>query len=241
MALQALIFDVDGTLAETEDLHRRAFNKAFAEQGLDWRWDRTLYGKLLAVTGGKERMRHFIERFSPATGTELSWEDIAALHARKTALYGAMVASGELELRPGVAALLDAARQAGLRLAIATTTSQANVSALLTATLGPEAQGWFETIGAGEHASRKKPAPDIYLRVLEELGLPGGACLALEDSANGLRAAAAAGIPVLVTPSVYTEGEDFRFALQVLPSLEDASLKTLQALFETGQEESREP
>lgn len=234
MSFQALIFDVDGTLAETEDTHRKAFNKTFRENGLDWNWDRTLYKKLLAVTGGKERMRHFIDDYSPATGRQLQAEDIAALHAKKTNIYNEMVASGEMTLRPGVAELLQQAREVGVRLAIATTTSQANVTTLITSTLGAQALDWFETIGAGEHAKHKKPAPDIYLWVLDKLKLPAAACLAVEDSANGLRAAMAAGLATLITPSVYTDDEDFSQALLQVPDLSHADLKSLQIEFDAA-------
>lgn len=216
-ALKALIFDVDGTLADTErDGHRPAFNAAFAEHGLDWHWDEALYGKLLAITGGKERIRHFGERHAPGVAAR---DDFAALvkqlHATKTAHYVRLVDQGGLALRPGVARLIAEARRAGIRLAIATTTSPENVGALLRATLGDGAEEWFEVIGAGDIVPAKKPAPDIYRWVLERLGLPASACLAIEDSANGLRAAQGAGLRCLVTPNDYTADEDFSGAWKI--------------------------
>jgi len=203
-ALQAILWDVDGTLADTElDGHLPAFNQAFAEAGLPWHWDPATYLELLAVTGGKERILAWWQRVDPAGAAAPGTADrIRALHARKTALYTACVADGRVTLRPGVARLIAEARAAGVRQAIATTTSPENVLALLRATLGPEAPGWFEVIGAGDVVPAKKPAPDIYLWVLERLRLPAAACVAIEDSAAGAAAAMAAGLPTLVTRSV---------------------------------------
>jgi len=212
----ALIFDVDGTLAETEELHRRAFNETFAAWGLPWHWDRRLYGELLSVAGGKERLAHFLAAHAPSTTEEI---DIAALHAAKTERYAQLIGEGAVSLRPGIARLMAETQAAGARLAIATTTSLANVEALLNATLGREALAAFAAIGAGDMVSAKKPAPDVYLYVLDRLGLPAEECVALEDSRNGLAAARAAGIATVITPSIYTEREDFAGALAVLSDL----------------------
>jgi HAD superfamily hydrolase (TIGR01509 family) len=220
--LQALIFDVDGTLAETEEVHRAAFNQAFREAGLDWSWDRRLYGELLAVTGGKERIRHFMaSRGKPTYTSSLADTDmlIAMLHRRKTALYGEMIGRGEVTLRPGIAELIAAARAGGVRLAIATTTSRPNVDALLDATLGADAPSTFEVIVAGDEVGAKKPAPDVYVAALKLLGLGSEACLALEDSANGVRSACGAGLGVVVTKGMYTQGDCFDGALCVLDDL----------------------
>lgn len=185
--LQALIFDVDGTLSETEETHRAAFNQAFAEASLGWSWDQALYRKLLDVTGGKERIRYYMSDFdaqrTPAipvdTAALTDW--IAALHARKTAHYNEMVDAGSAGLRPGVGPLIRHARDAGMRLAIATTTSLPNVESLIRATLGADGMDLFEAVAAGDMVKAKKPAPDVYLLALEQLGLPPAACLALED------------------------------------------------------------
>ncbi len=216
----ALIFDVDGTLAETEEVHRRAFNESFASFKLGWTWTPLLYRRLLAVTGGKERIRSFAD--SPENrGRRLSEDEIAELHRCKTARFGQLVATGACPLRPGVAAAISAAVRRGQRLAIATTTSRANVEALLSATWGRDAGDPFEIIVAGDEVPHKKPAPDVYLKTLQRLGLPGGDCLAIEDSRNGLLSAAAAGIPVLVTRSFYSRDDDVAGALAVVDSLED--------------------
>lgn len=227
--LQALIFDVDGTLAETErDGHRIAFNAAFRDEGLDWHWDEALYGELLAVTGGKERIRHYVARHCPEFAQRPDFDALVKrLHETKTRHYITLVESGSLPLRPGVATLIEEARATGLRLAIATTTSPENVAALLRASLSPEAMDWFAVIGAGDIVPAKKPAPDIYHWVLERLRLPPSACLALEDSANGLKAARAAGVPTVVIESIYTRGEDFTGAIAVLTDLTFTNLTDL--------------
>lgn len=207
--LHALIWDVDGTLAETErDGHRIAFNRAFAEAGLPWHWDVPTYGELLAITGGKERLLHWWRRLDPdAAATPEALEQIKRLHERKTAHYAALVDAGAVALRPGVERLLLDACAHGLRLAIATTTTEANVVALLRATLGEAALQWFDVIGAGDVVAAKKPAPDIYRWVLERLGLHPGETIALEDSANGVASAHGAGLAVVLTRSLYTVGE----------------------------------
>ena len=220
MPLEALIWDVDGTLAETEEGHRAAFNAAFAGAGLDWHWDPALYARLLEVTGGKERIRRYLDA-TPGTAP-LDDETIRRLHAAKTAHYVAAVASGSVALRPGVRRLLHEAHAAGLRQAIATTTSPANVQALLLATLGPDGPGLFEVIGAGDVVPRKKPAPDIYRHVLDRLGLPGEQCLAFEDTINGLDAARGADIPVVVTTSLYGGTVGFENAAMVADGLGEA-------------------
>ena len=221
MSLQGLLFDVDGTLADTErDGHRVAFNLAFGEADLDWQWDVALYGELLAVTGGKERMRHYLDRYRPDWPRPAGLDDlIARLHAAKTRHYTSLLAHGGIPLRPGVERLLREARAAGLRLAIATTTTPENVTALLAHALAPEAVNWFEVIAAGDIVPAKKPAPDIYHYALDRLQLRPVDCLAFEDSENGLRAARGAGLKTIVTINDYTRDHDFTGAAIVLDQL----------------------
>ncbi|MEO7320779.1 MAG: HAD family hydrolase, partial [Nitrosospira sp.] len=209
--LRAVLFDVDGTLADTErDGHRLAFNAAFEEFSLDWEWDVELYGELLAVTGGKERIRHYMEKYVPAESNKAgldSW--IASLHKAKTRHYVALLESGKIPLRPGVGRLIQHLRDSKIKIAIATTTTPENVTALLKSTLGEDSPGWFDVIGAGDIVPGKKPEPDIYLWVLERLGLAAQQCIAIEDSENGIRASLAAGLDTVVTVSDYTRLQDF--------------------------------
>ena len=215
----ALIFDVDGTLAETEELHRQAFNQAFARHGLDWHWDRAIYKDLLRVTGGKERMRAYHARQWIAL--PLSDADIAELHRIKTAHYAELVETGCCPLRPGVAELLAAARARGQRLAIATTTSHGNIDALLSQALGTRWVADFDAVVAGDDVPRKKPAADVYLDVLARLKLDGSDCVAIEDSGSGLIAASRANIPVVITRSLFFRDDDFAGARVVLDDLSE--------------------
>jgi len=222
--LKALLFDVDGTLADTErDGHRPAFNAAFREFGLDWDWDVELYGKLLAVTGGKERMRHYVEHFRPDYARPAGFDALVAdLHKAKTRHYTRLLAAGGIPLRPGVRRLLTEARAAGLTLAIATTTTPDNVTALLRHSLAEDGADWFAVIAAGDIVPAKKPAPDIYLWALERLGLNAAECLAFEDSENGIRSSMGAGLRTVVTVNDYTCDHDFGGAIAVLSDLGEA-------------------
>lgn len=219
--LKALIFDVDGTLADTErDGHRPAFNAAFREYGLDWDWDVELYGHLLAVTGGKERMKYYVERFRQDYRKPVDFDDLVAeLHKAKTRHYTRMLAEGGIPLRPGVRRLLEEAREAGLTLAVATTTTPDNVTALLRHSLAEDGPDWFAVIAAGDIVPAKKPAPDIYVWALAQLGLASDECLAFEDSENGILASRGAGLRTVVTVNDYTRDHDFSGALAVLSDL----------------------
>ncbi len=219
--LEALIFDVDGTLANTEkDAHRVAFNRAFADVRLSWNWSVELYGKLLKVTGGKERIRFYIEEWQPEM-PEVA--DLTAfikdLHARKTQHYCDLLAHETIPLRPGVKRLIHEARAKRIRLAIATTTTPANVTALLTHSLAPDAMNWFEVVAAGDMVPQKKPAPDIFLYALEKMDLSPDYCVAFEDSGNGWLSSRDAGLTTVVTVNDYTTHHDFTGADLVLSHL----------------------
>ena len=219
MPIKALIFDVDGTLAETEEAHRQAFNDTFKANGMDWDWDVPTYGLLLKTTGGKERMQEY-QTTHRASDPQMDWEQIKALHAQKTTRYVEILAQGGLPLRAGVADLIERAADAGLRLAIATTTSRPNVDALTACCWGKTPEEIFEVVATGEQVKAKKPAPDLFQLALERLGLPASDCLAFEDSRNGVLSATGAKLRTIVTPGMYTVDDDFTGAEAVIPSLE---------------------
>ena len=230
MKLEALIFDVDGTLADTELAHLAAFNQAFAQEGIGWQWDVPLYTQLLEVSGGKERMLHYWRQVRPAV-TDLGngvQATVARLHELKTAAYEQAVRDGTVQLRPGVLKLIEAAHAEGLRLAIATTTSAVNIVALLRRAIGPDWQRFFTVVEDASTAPRKKPDPMVYQQTLARLAVPAAACLAFEDSANGLMAARTAKLATIVTPNDFTAHHDFTGALRVLPDLAGVSVAQLR-------------
>ena len=216
--LQCLIFDVDGTLANTErDGHRVAFNRAFREAELDWHWSVEFYGKLLTVSGGKERIKYFLQQYQPDLKSGQEQTDLVAyLHKLKTKHYLELLRSGTIQMRPGAKRLIEEARAADLTLAIATTTSLPNVIALLEKYLDLD---WFEVIAAGDIVPAKKPAPDIYNYVVNRLGFAPENFLVIEDSDNGLESATAAGLTTIVTVNNYTEQQDFSQAALVVSDL----------------------
>ncbi len=206
MTLKAILFDVDGTLAETErDGHRLAFNRAFEEAGLDWNWSVPLYGELLTVTGGKERMLFYAQNYR-STEPVPSKETIAHLHQQKNKYYQELLEEGNLPLRPGVMRLIQEALDNDLILAIATTTTPANATTLVKTSLNLD---WFKLIAAGDIVPKKKPAPDIYDYTLEQLNLRPEECIAVEDSGNGIKSAIAANLKTIITINDYTKHEDF--------------------------------
>ena len=219
--LKAFIFDVDGTLSDTErDGHRVAFNQAFDEYDLNWHWSVETYGELLAVTGGKERMKYYAEKFLDKNNIPEDLEEkIPELHAAKTRHYTELLSTGAIPLRPGVERLIAEARQRGYRLAIATTTTPENVTALLTHTLGAESIGWFEVIAAGDIVPAKKPASDIYDYALKEMNLTADECIAFEDSANGIKSSAGANLNTIITINDHTKDHDFSDASIVLDQM----------------------
>jgi len=217
-ALHALIFDVDGTLAETEELHREAFNRAFADEGLPYRWDQARYRSLLLVTGGRQRLEHFFTESTGLSGAQIA-ELAPRLHRAKNGHYAEVMADFPIELRPGVADLLRQARAAQLKLAIATTTSRVNLEGLARRFPGELDLDGFTVVVCGEDVTVLKPDPEVYRTALDRLGLPAEQCLAFEDTRNGVDSAIGAGLRVAVTPSLYSAGQDFSAATMVLEDL----------------------
>jgi hypothetical protein len=219
--LRALIFDVDGTLAETEELHRKAFNAAFAEHGIPWQWDVPTYGRLLRITGGKERIAAYADEIG------VKGIDPKPIHLLKTEIYNRELRAGGLTLRAGVEDLITRAKVQGLTLAIATTTSRPNIETLLAVTLGADAHRDFMAIVTGEDVAKKKPDPEAYRLALAQLGVTADEAIAFEDSKNGVIAARGAGLRVIVTPSLYTERDDFSEASFIIPTLEPVHLAAI--------------
>jgi beta-phosphoglucomutase-like phosphatase (HAD superfamily) len=215
--LRGIILDFDGTIAETERFgHRVAYNHAFAELGLEWNWDEDIYRDLLSVAGGKERLRYYLKRYHPERLSDASISDlIIDIHCTKIKHFARTAPT--MPLRPGLLRLVREANAAGLKVAIATTASKHGVEALLAQ--DPNLPGMITLIAANEAVEKKKPAPDVYLWALDRLALGADACIAIEDSNIGLRAALAAGLPTIVTVSDYTAEDDFTGASAVLTSL----------------------
>lgn len=224
--LSTLIFDVDGTLAETErDGHRIAFNRAFKAAKLDWEWNVSLYGKLIEVAGGKERIDFYIREYQPHFQPPIPLNEfIAQLHQSKTQYYQEVLTQNPIPLRPGVKRLLKEAKANGIRLAIASTAAYPNVIALLENSLNLDAVSWFEIIAAGDIVPQKKPAPDIYYYVLEKMQISPAECIVFEDSQQGLLAASQAGLKTVVTVNEYTKNQDLTGATLVLNHLGEPDL-----------------
>lgn len=222
MKLEALIFDVDGTLVDTEELHRQAYNQTFLEFGFGWDWNTERYAELLAVSGGQARLAHFIDliKLTPAEKTRLR-RLIPAIHKEKTRLFGHLIASNSARLRPGVGRIIDEARRANLQVGLVASSASANVDMLISSALGPVLHKAISAVVSGELVARKKPAPDIYELALTMLRVPASGTIAFEDSTNGLAAAKAAGLYTVVTPSGWTAGQQFQGADLALPSLGD--------------------
>ena len=220
MKTQAIIFDVDGTMADTEEAHRVSFNRAFSENNLNWNWDVSLYDKLLKITGGKERIKYFVETYLLDYKKPDEYENfIKNLHMIKTTHYTTMLKKGLIPFRPNIKKLIVDAKKANIRLAIATTTSPENVTALMEQEFGKDYETMFDAIGCGDIVSKKKPAPDIYEWVLNKMKLKPDNCIALEDSENGLKSGLAAGIKTFITTNLYTQQQDFTGAAAVYKDL----------------------
>ena len=225
--MTTLIFDCDGVLADTErDGHRPAFNQTFREFGLPVEWSEEEYGRKLLIAGGKERMAsELTPEFVKANGLPEDPDgqaaELAKWHKRKTQIYTDMVTAGRLPTRPGIRRIITAAQDAGWTLAVASTSAEPSVRAILDQAVGAERAARFDLVLAGDVVPRKKPAPDIYLLALERLAVPAAEALVIEDSRNGLLAAAGAGLRCVMTVNGYTEEEDSSEAILVVSSLGD--------------------
>eukprot|EP00268_Persea_americana_P059577 TRINITY_DN7331_c0_g1_i2.p1 TRINITY_DN7331_c0_g1~~TRINITY_DN7331_c0_g1_i2.p1 ORF type:complete len:333 (+),score=70.53 TRINITY_DN7331_c0_g1_i2:80-1078(+) len=221
----ALLFDCDGVLVDTEkDGHRISFNETFAERELGVSWDVDLYGELLKIGGGKERMTAYFNQTgwpekAPKTDEERK-QFIASLHKRKTDLFMALIEKKLLPLRPGVSRLIDEALENGVEVAVCSTSNEKAVSAIVSFLLGPKRAEKIK-IFAGDVVPRKKPDPAIYLLAASTLGVEPSSCVVVEDSAIGLAAAKAAGMKCIVTKSGYTAEEDFLSADAVFDCIGD--------------------
>ncbi len=224
--MPALIFDCDGVLADTERYgHLPAFNQTFREFGLPVQWSEEEYGVKLQIGGGKERMAsmltpEFVQRANLPTDPAGLKEVLAEWHKRKTAIYKQMTIEGKLPGRPGIARIVEEALQAGWKLAVASTSAEESVRAVLEVVVGKDRAAHFEVL-AGDIVPRKKPAPDIYLLALDRLQVTSDEALVIEDSRNGLLAAMGAGLRCVITLSSYTWGEDMSEALLVVSDLGD--------------------
>jgi HAD superfamily hydrolase (TIGR01509 family) len=242
----ALIFDCDGVLADTERFgHLPAFNRTFAEFGLPVRWSEDEYAQKLKIGGGKERMAslftaELVREAGLPADADGQREMLAAWHARKTAIYTEMVASGALPGRPGVRRVIGDALDAGWTLAVASTSAEASVRAVLDHVAGEEQAARFAQVLAGDVVPRKKPAPDIYELALERLGVAPSDALVVEDSRNGLEAATGAGLRCVITVNGYTADEDFREAVLVVSSLGDPDGERSRVLADRCRAEPRD-
>ena len=215
--LRAIIFDMDGTLADTEELHRQAFNLAFRETGCALDWSRHEYRQLLCISGGRERLRYCLQQIG-VDSAELE-QTVDAVHRRKSTLYRQLLVSDRMALRPGIRRLVRECRAAGLKLAIATSSSTDNVDTLLRRTFGSTGRELFPVVVTCDHVAAKKPSPAVYLRALSELRLEAQHCIALEDTVNGNLAALAAGIKTVITTHPLTRDDEFPGAALVLNHL----------------------
>ncbi len=218
--LVALIFDLDGTIADTEEIHRLAFNAAFAEHGLSWEWSPAEYARLLSVSGGRERILYYARQSPPAAADETPLTEFARrLHGLKSLLYARMLADRGAPLRPGVSRLLHEARRCGIRLAIASSTSLANVRAVFDRNLPGDCAHWFDVLATCDEVEEKKPSPAVYRYVLDCTGWDAHRCVALEDTPNGNRAALDAGLATVITTHAFTRRDDFAGASLVVSDL----------------------
>lgn len=231
MVLKALLFDLDGTLADTESQgHRPAYNQAFDELGIGWHWSPRLYRELLLQQGGRERIRHYLQNHNPLLSDPHKQQVeknanrwVQKIHDRKSRHFTRLIKAGQVRLRCGVARLLAQAHQQGLKLGIVTNASSQTLEPFLHHCLGDELRAVIAQVVRADQVAHKKPAPDVYLRALEMLGVQADECIAIEDSEAGLLAADAAQIPTLITVNADTREQDFARAMLVVSQLGDAA------------------
>ncbi|MGG7568292.1 HAD family hydrolase [Rhodovulum sp. DZ06] len=201
MTLRAIIFNVNGTLADTEPLHLRAFNRAFRDAGFDWVWDDATYARLLSVEGGLPRIRAWVEEHHPRDLAALeNAGTLEALHAAKSDLYLRKLEANGVPMRPGVMRLIRDAASEGVKLGVVTTSSRENFEALILNSMGFEALDWFGAVITGDDVSALKPDPEGYVKACAALGVDPADAVAIEDGPRGVTAAAAAGMRVIACP-----------------------------------------
>ncbi|HIP23000.1 MAG TPA: hypothetical protein EYG79_05315 [Rhodobacteraceae bacterium] len=220
MGLQALIFDVDGTVAETADLHRAAFNRAFAEHGLSWHWDREIFSQLAPVEFSLPKLRLFsVAMRRSGQGNVPPHSELAKLAKRKAQFFCQLVREGAAHLRPGVARLMQEALHEGLSIGAVSTSSRAETQALLIAVLGFHNLHWITSLKTAEDAHVPAAERSLYKAVLDDFDIVGRRAFAIDDSASGALAATRNGIPVLAAPSMYTASNRFECATLTLSDL----------------------
>ena len=227
--LKAIIFDMDGTLANTEEIHRLAFNEAFSEFSLPIHWSEHLYARLLTVSGGRQRIHRFILDNTIDTQGRDAFALAKEVHLRKSEIYRDMLRAGHLKLRNGVARLIHEAVDRNIRMGIATSSSRANVDTLVTTTLGDQGLSLFESIVSCDLIADQKPSPAVYQFALAELGVAPENCVAIEDTYNGNEAAKAAGLKSVITTHNFTIDSDFSGAALVIDQLGEPDSPFIQA------------
>jgi HAD superfamily hydrolase (TIGR01509 family) len=216
MKLEGIIFDVDGTIADTEDIHRQAFNKAFSEYNLNWHWSREKYYELLFISGGKERIRKYLTENNTIN---IDNSFIKELHKCKSEYYRSMLISADIKLRPGIKRLITEAKNLNIKLGIATNSSGANLTTLIKKNLGTQPEQLFNTIATSDIVLEKKPSPEIYHHALLNLNLSAKNCVVIEDTTNGNISALTAGLRTIITTHAYTKDNDFNGASLVINNL----------------------
>jgi len=231
MLLSAVLFDVDGTIAETEDFHRKSFNESFREFNLDWFWDEAMYKELINIGGGKERIEHYIKRAWPEM---LDYKNLTkyinSIHKVKNEVFEDYILESEIKPRPGVIRLIKELKENNIRIAIVSSNSEKNLHILFKQGLNINPKKTFDLIAHGECTKNKRPSPEIYEWVLEKLRLPPQSCVAIEDSPRGVESAKNANLNILATPSIFTKDEDFSDAKLIVSDLgeKDTPFKKIQ-------------